>query len=83
MIPDVFVQWYVCGIVGCCIMTGFFAASLLGGVGFGLEGVTMGHRHGTAGKSPLIVCPVLQHLSATNWRTDGWSVYRRAVSEKG
>ncbi len=32
----------VCGIVG-CIMTGIFAASSLGGVGFA-EGVTMGHQ---------------------------------------
>lgn len=38
---DVFGVHGVCGIVG-CIMTGIFAASLLGGVGFA-EGVTMGY----------------------------------------
>ena len=39
---DVFGVHGVCGIVG-CIMTGIFAASSLGGVGFA-EGVTMGHQ---------------------------------------
>ena len=39
---DVFGVHGVCGIVG-CILTGVFAASSLGGVGFA-EGVTMGHQ---------------------------------------
>ncbi|CRA46494.1 ammonium transporter [Salmonella enterica subsp. enterica serovar Typhi] len=39
---DVFGVHGVCGIVG-CILTGVFAASSLGGVGF-VDGVTMGHQ---------------------------------------
>jgi len=39
---DVFGVHGVCGIVG-CILTGIFASSSLGGVGFA-EGVTMGHQ---------------------------------------
>jgi len=39
---DVFGVHGVCGIVG-CIMTGIFASSSLGGVGYA-EGVTMGHQ---------------------------------------
>ncbi|ECC8921933.1 ammonium transporter AmtB [Salmonella bongori] len=39
---DVFGVHGVCGIIG-CILTGVFAASSLGGVGFA-EGVTMGHQ---------------------------------------
>ncbi|ENH0426220.1 ammonium transporter AmtB [Salmonella enterica] len=39
---DVFGAHGVCGIVG-CILTGVFAASSLGGVGF-VDGVTMGHQ---------------------------------------
>lgn len=39
---DVFGIHGVCGIVG-CILTGVFAASSLGGVGF-VDGVTMGHQ---------------------------------------
>jgi Amt family ammonium transporter len=39
---DVFGVHGVCGIVG-CIMTGIFAATSLGGVGYA-EGVTMGHQ---------------------------------------
>ncbi|EOF7837149.1 ammonium transporter AmtB [Salmonella enterica] len=39
---DVFGVHGVCGIVG-CILTGVFAASSLGGVGF-VDGVTMGHK---------------------------------------
>ncbi len=39
---DVFGVHGVCGIVG-CILTGIFAASSLGGVGF-VDGVTMGHQ---------------------------------------
>lgn len=39
---DVFGVHGVCGIVG-CILTGVFAASSLGGVGF-IDGVTMGHQ---------------------------------------
>ena len=39
---DVFGVHGVCGIVG-CILTGIFAATSLGGVGYA-EGVTMGHQ---------------------------------------
>ncbi|EKC5817952.1 ammonium transporter AmtB [Salmonella enterica subsp. enterica] len=39
---DVFGVHGVCGIIG-CILTGVFAASSLGGVGF-VDGVTMGHQ---------------------------------------
>lgn len=39
---DVFGVHGVCGIIG-CILTGIFAASSLGGVGF-VDGVTMGHQ---------------------------------------
>src|SRR5690606_12111914 len=39
---DVFGVHGVCGIVG-CVLTGIFASSSLGGVGFA-EGVTMGHQ---------------------------------------
>ncbi|ECT9374470.1 ammonium transporter AmtB [Salmonella enterica subsp. enterica serovar Javiana] len=39
---DVFGVHGICGIVG-CILTGVFAASSLGGVGF-VDGVTMGHQ---------------------------------------
>ncbi|EIL1170718.1 ammonium transporter AmtB [Salmonella enterica subsp. enterica serovar Cerro] len=39
---DVFGVHGVCGIVG-CILTGVFAASSLGGVGF-VDGITMGHQ---------------------------------------
>lgn len=50
-------------------MTGIFAASSLGGVGFA-EGVTMGHQLLVQLESIAItiVWSVLWHLSATNWR---------------
>ncbi|XNM64108.1 hypothetical protein ACLK2H_02665 [Escherichia coli] len=39
---DVFGVHGVCGIIG-CILTGIFASTALGGVGYA-EGVTMGHQ---------------------------------------
>ncbi|XPE55137.1 hypothetical protein ACNKHW_02585 [Shigella flexneri] len=74
-----------CGIVG-CIMTGDFAASSLGGVGFA-EGVTMGHQLLVQLGEVLPLRssgPCRGDSSATNWRIDGWfCVYRKSRSEKG
>jgi Amt family ammonium transporter len=64
---DVFGVHGVCGIVG-CIMTGIFAATSLGGVGYA-EGVTMGHQvlvHWKVSPS-LSYGLVSSPLSVTNW----------------
>lgn len=74
---DVFGVHGVCGIVG-CIMTGIFAASSLGGVGFA-EGVTMGHQllvqlesiAITIVWSGLVWCGGIYRLQTGG--SDGWS----------
>ncbi len=66
---DVFGVHGVCGIVG-CILTGIFAATSLGGVGYA-EGVTMGHQPLVQLESIAItvVCPALwRSIVATKWR---------------
>jgi Amt family ammonium transporter len=70
---DVFGVHGVCGIVG-CILTGIFAATSLGGVGYA-EGVTMGHQVLVQLESIgiTIVWSGVVALSATSGGYDRWA----------
>lgn len=81
---DVFGVHGVCGIVG-CILTGVFAASSLGGVGF-VDGVTMGHQVMVQLEVLLLRSsgPALSRLLVTNWRISLLDcVYRKSRSARG
>lgn len=81
---DVFGVHGVCGIVG-CILTGVFAASSLGGVGF-VDGVTMGHQVMVQLESIAItvVWSGVVAFVGYNWRISLLDcVYRKSRSARG